>query len=335
MSINSRKRGMSFVIHGHSKVGKTTLALTAPYPRLLLDTEAAAHLLPNEIIWWDPMSEPAPIADGTWDTCVVDTDNFEVAKKAYEVIKSGRHQFRSFIVDSISELQAKVFESVGGRDRMRQQDWGILLSKLGFFCRDLRDLARLKNNSIEAVVLTAMTKRYDVKEDGTGGIYKPFLQGQISAQLPYWFDVVGYYFKQAYFDQATQQQSMAWRMMVSKSTEYEAGNRVPSLAGMDFINYPNIEQIIDSFFGPRENSYTVIETPVATNIIPVPTITNPVATQQEYPVTTQQYSATIEPAVPTVQEPIQEIVQTEQKTVELSTGLKMSLPKINKMKEQE
>lgn len=245
MAHNYRKRGMSFLIHGHSKVGKSSLALTGPYPRLLLDVEAAAHLLPNKLIWWDPFTEPVPVADGTWDTCVVDVDNFEVVLKVYEIIKTGRHQFRTLVIDSISELQSTIMKMT-----MRQQDWGLVLAKLSSLCRDLRDLPRKRNNPIEMVVLTAMTKKYDAAPDGTGGIYKPYLQGQISALIPYWYDVTAYYFIQPYRDPETNQTINVRRLLTGKNTEFEAGNRIPGLE--EYINYPNLAQISDAFFDSKE-----------------------------------------------------------------------------------
>lgn len=242
------KRALGVVVHGHSKVGKTTFAMTAPYPRLLLDVEAAARFLPNKMIEWDPLTQPVPVADGTWDTCVVDIDNFAIAQKAFDVLKSGRHQFRSVILDSVSELQAKVIEDINSRMQFQTQHWGQLLTKLSFYCRDLRDLLKDKKNPIEVVVITAMTKKYDTKSDGSGGIYKPFLQGQISAQLPYWFDVTSYLFEQQVMDPDTKQPVTMRRLLCDKNNEYEAGNRanIPPI-----VDYPSIEKLLDFSFGPR------------------------------------------------------------------------------------
>lgn len=245
MPNNTRKRGMSFLVHGHSKVGKSSLALTGPVPRLLCDVEAAAHLLPNKLIWWNPMTEPMPVYDGTWDTCVVDVENFETVIQVYNIIKTGNHPFKTLVIDSISELQSTIMKM-----SMKQQDWGLVLAKLSSLCRDLRDLPRKRNNPLEMLVLTAMTKKYDAAPDGSGGIYKPYLQGQIATLIPYWYDVVAYYFIQPYRDPETQAVVNVRRLLTGKNSEFEAGNRV---AGMEeYINYPHLEQIADSFFGPRE-----------------------------------------------------------------------------------
>jgi hypothetical protein len=245
MPNNSRKRGMSFLVHGHSKVGKSSLALTGPAPRLVCDIESAAHLLPNKLIWWNPLTEAIPVWDGSWDTCVVDVDDFETVLQVYNIIKTGNHPFRTMVIDSVSELQSTIMKMT-----MRQQDWGLVLAKLSSLCRDLRDLPRKRNNPLEILVLTAMTKKYDASADGSGGIYKPYLQGQIATLIPYWYDVVAYYFIQPYRDPKTGAVINVRRLLTAKNPEFEAGNRV---AGMEeYINYPNLEQIADQFFGPRE-----------------------------------------------------------------------------------
>jgi|SRR5215217_2937743 len=245
MPNNTRKRGMSFLVHGHSKVGKSSLALTGPAPRLICDIESAAHLLPNKLIWWDPKTEPVPVWDGSWDTCVVDVDDFETVIQVYNVIKTGQHPFKTMVIDSVSELQSTIMKMT-----MKQQDWGLVLAKLASLCRDLRDLPRKRNNPLEILVLTAMTKKYDAAPDGSGGIYKPYLQGQIATLIPYWYDVVGYLFIQTFKDPTTNKSYDVRRLLTAKNPEFEAGNRV---AGLEpYINYPNLEQVADQFFGPRE-----------------------------------------------------------------------------------
>ena len=43
-------RALSVLVHGHSKVGKTTFAATSPYPRLFLDVDHAFFLLDQILI---------------------------------------------------------------------------------------------------------------------------------------------------------------------------------------------------------------------------------------------------------------------------------------------
>lgn len=235
-------RALSVLVYGHSKAGKSHLSTTAPYPRLLLDVESASRfLLHLNKIEWDPLTEPPPVADGSWDTCVVNVHKFEVAKKAYEWLLSGKHQFRSVIVDSISELQVKAQEHVNGRSQMQIQHWGQLLAEIGFLARDLRDLTTNRINPLEAVVITATL----ISEEG---IQKPYLQGKIASQLPYFFDVCGY----LYIDQEVDsegQPSEVRRLFVGNNPNFETGNRVPGLDPI--LTNPNIENLIEQVFGPR------------------------------------------------------------------------------------
>lgn len=236
-------RALSLLIHGLSKAGKSTVAVTAPAPRLLLDVEQASRFLKLNKITWNPKTEKPPVYDGTWDTCVVSVTDFTVALAAYDWLKSGKHPFKSVILDSISELQVKTQEFVNGREKMQTQHWGELLSRLSFFGRDLRDLT--VQSQIDAVVITAMTK------DRGDGVKRPSLQGQIADQIPYWYDVTGY----LYVDQEVDENQVAHvirRLLVDKHPQFEAGNRVPGLPS--FITRPNIEQIINDVFGTPETT---------------------------------------------------------------------------------
>jgi len=239
-------RALSVLVHGDSKVGKTTFTTTAPAPRLLLDVESASRFLKVKKVYWRPQDGEAPPAyDGTWDTCVVQVHDFETALKAYEWLKSGKHPFKSVILDSISELQAKAQESVNGRAQMQTQHWGQLLTKIAFFCRDLRDLTTHSSNPLEAVVITAMSREVD-------GVKKPFLQGQVASQVPYWFDVTSYLFVDQAPDEKTGQPVMVRKLLTTKHPQFEAGNRVPGLP--EIIVAPNINSMLESVFGPHESA---------------------------------------------------------------------------------
>jgi hypothetical protein len=253
--VADEERALTVLVHGHSKVGKTTFANTAPYPRLLLDVEAASRFLRCKKTYWDPMTEAPPVADGSWETCIVRVTDFTTALKAYEWLKSGKHPFKSVILDSISELQVKAQELVAGRNQMKTQDWGALLSKMAFFSRDLRDLTNQKN-PLEAVVVTAMSREVD-------GVLKPYLQGQIASQVPYWWDVTAY----LYLDQI-QDENGNWvvvrRLLTDKNPQFEAGNRVPELEPI--ITHPNIVQMLDTVFPNSVTAPAPVETP---EVVPV------------------------------------------------------------------
>jgi hypothetical protein len=232
-------RALSILIHGGSGAGKTTFSTTGPKPLLLLDVEMASRFVRGKKIKWNPLTDAPPVADGSWEICVVTVDTFDKALKAYEWLKSRNHPFKTVVVDSISELQAKAIEKIRGRQQLQTQDWGKLLSSMAFFCRDLRDLTGDDDNIIEAVIITAMSKDYD-------GIIKPYLQGQVSAQIPYWLDITAY----LYVDQAPDANGELTdrrNLLIGNHPNYEAKSRVPGLPVV--ITNPNVSQMLNDIFG--------------------------------------------------------------------------------------
>jgi hypothetical protein len=115
---------------------------------------------------------------------------------------------------------------------------------MSFFCRDLRDLAGT-DDKIEAVVITAMSRDYD-------GIVKPYLQGQIASQVPYWFDITGYLYVQQVADPATGELRDARNLLVGNHPNYEAKSRVPGLPTV--IENPDITVMLNNIFGPDESA---------------------------------------------------------------------------------
>lgn len=244
-------RALSILVHGLAGAGKTTFAATAPKPLLLLDVEMAARFIKGRKIKWNPLTEAPPVHDGSWDICVVSVNEFKKAQTAYEYLKSGRHPFKAVVVDSISELQSKAVENIKGRQQLQTQDWGKLLSVMAFFCRDLRDLTGDDDNTIEAVIITAMSKDYD-------GIIKPYLQGQIAAQVPYWLDITGYLYVSQVPD-ANGVLTDTRNLLIGNHPNYEAKSRVPGLPTV--IEHPDVAAMLDNIFGPDPEQQAPVEAP--------------------------------------------------------------------------
>lgn len=263
-------RALSILVHGLAGAGKTTFAATAPKPLLLLDVEKAARFVQGRKIKWNPLTEAPPVADGTWDICVVNVNEFNKAQKAYEYLKSARHPFKSVVVDSISELQSKAVENIKGRQQLQTQDWGKLLSTMSFFCRDLRDLTGDDDQPIEAVIITAMSKEY-------GEIVKPYLQGQIAAQVPYWMDITSYLYVLQQADPTTGEIKDVRNLLVGNHPNYEAKSRVPGLPTV--IENPDISVMLNNIFG--EDVSQAEPAPVAPE--PVAAAAAPVAQSQPEP----------------------------------------------------
>lgn len=245
-------RSLTIMVYGESKVGKSTFAVTAPYPRLMLDVEGGHRFLPINVKYWDPIREEPPVADGTWDTVVVQVRDYDVVMKTFQWLQSGKHQFKSLIIDSISELQVKCMDNIAGTEQMKMQQWGELLRHMGALLRDLRDLTMHPTQPLEAVVLTAMARK------GQDGVYRPYLQGQLAVQAPYFYDILGAItVEQVANPDPMQAPYKVRRMYVERTPDYEAGERVQGRLGK-VVEQENlgIERMLDMVFGEKTKTTT-------------------------------------------------------------------------------
>lgn len=175
----------SILVFGDPGVGKSRLCGTTPYPRLLLDAEGRAHFLPGTKTYWDPTSGPPPVADGSWETCVVNVRDYKTVGSVYQWLESRQHQFRSVMLDSLMEIQKRLIDSLSA-GQLKIQDWGEILRNLEGNVRAFRDLTTDVGNPLSVVVVTCGGMA------GEDGKQRPMLQGQLKATLPYYFDTVGY-----------------------------------------------------------------------------------------------------------------------------------------------
>lgn len=241
------QRSLTMMVYGESKVGKSTFAVTAPYPRLMLDVEGGHRFLPINVKYWDPMSEEPPKADGTWDTCVVLVHDYDTVLKAYQWLQAGQHQFKSLIIDSISELQVKLFDKIAGTDALKMQQWGEILRHMGSLLRDLRDLTMHPIAPLEAIVLTAMAS------PDRDGRFHPYLQGQLRVQAPYFYDILGAITVESFPNPDPMRPPYkVRRMYVERTDKYEAGERVQGRLG-PIVEQENlgVERMLDLVFGPK------------------------------------------------------------------------------------
>jgi hypothetical protein len=233
---------LSIIVHGASKAGKSTYANTAPAPRLLMDAEMAYRFLPGKKIFWDPQTEAPPKYDGSWELCVVIVREYADMEKASQWLWAGDHDFRSLVIDSISEIQARFKDQLISSGRMDQQTWGDLLYEMDKLVRGFRDLTEHKRKPLQAVVLTAMTQMKD-------GKYRPYVQGQLQTKLPYFMDVIGFlYVKQVEnHEDPTKPPVKQRQMLVSPHDMFEAGERVQGRLP-DVVPNPTVPGMIAQVF---------------------------------------------------------------------------------------
>jgi len=202
---------------------------------------------------WNPMTEAPPVADGTWDTAVVVIHDYNTVLRVHDWLRTGQHQFRSLIIDSISELQDRLLTQLAGEEQVKMQQWGEVLRKMGGLLRNIRDLTTHPTNPLESIVLTAMAR------EDKDGVLHPYLQGQLAVQAPYLYDILGAITVERFpHPDPTQPAFDARRMYIQRTPKYEAKERVQGRLGaiVEQDNL-NVEQMLDRIFGPR----TTPETP--------------------------------------------------------------------------
>lgn len=228
------QEGLTFLVHGDTKVGKSWFADTAPGPRLILDAEGgnSSRWTPSKKRTWDPLREQPPPADGSWETCIVNVRNYRTVQQAYAWLDSGQHPFRSVIIDSVSETQQRAIDDLVGVDPMRREDWGTLLRQMSKTIRDFRDLANHPTNPLAAVIFVAMSREHNGKS-------VPYVQGQLATILPYQVDVLGY------LTQIPDPTSGINRryLMIRSDPSYESGERVGGRLG-DWVEIPDHDQTV-------------------------------------------------------------------------------------------
>lgn len=246
-------RSLTMLVHGASKSGKSTFAISTPAPRLLLDVEGGARFLPIRPKKWDP-ANPPPEPDGTWNTAVVQTRDWGTVEKTYGWLETGDHPFRALSLDSVSEVQQRHIEQVGHRRQMTQAQWGDTFRAVTGLIRDIRDLTMHPSRPLEAVVMTAMTRQIN-------GMWRPWCQGQTATILPYLLDVTGYLWIDLVPNELTGEVKETRKLLTRWTPEFEAGERVggkiPRVVELRQIEgmMPNddgaVAKMVRLIFGPR------------------------------------------------------------------------------------
>ncbi len=182
---------LAAVIHGESGAGKSYFGGSTPSPRLILDAEGGSRFIKNNKRrkTWNPLEGPPPEDDGTWDACFVQVFNWKQLYAAYQWLASGRHSFKSVVLDSLTEVQKRLVDDIAGVDQPTLQDWGTIGRNLEDMIRKFRDLTFHETNPINVVMLCLSHLR--------DGETRPYLKGAIELSLPAFVDVVGYLYTEA------------------------------------------------------------------------------------------------------------------------------------------
>lgn len=180
-----RQQGLSFLVQGPPKAGKSTIADSGPVPRLILDIEGTSRWTPSRKTDWDPSRQSPPVWDGSWDSCIVLVREARTISDVYRVLNSGRHPFNSLSMDSVTEMQQRVIDELVGNKKIERDQWGQLLRIITTVTRQFRDLIVHPVRPLWSVAFVAGTHLEQ-------GKWRPLVQGQSKDFLPYYVDILGY-----------------------------------------------------------------------------------------------------------------------------------------------
>jgi hypothetical protein len=228
--------GISFIIYGGPKAGKSWLGDTSPPPRLVLDAEGGSRFTPSKKITWDPAREKPPEHNESWDTCLVPVHGYQSVRQSYDWLYSGAHPFNSVVIDSISETQQRAVDDIAGMNPMQVQDWGTLLRTVSALVRGYRDLITHPSRPLQTVVMIAMMDEQAFPK-------RPLMQGKMASFMPYYVDVCGFLGSYRREDGTEFR-----RLLIAPSPEYIAGERVGGRLGT-YVDDPDIGKMLTQVTG--------------------------------------------------------------------------------------
>lgn len=199
------------LIHGVSGVGKSPLLDSAPGPRLILDAEGGSDWTPSRKIPWDP-AQPPPTGLLPDDSVVVMVRSFATMRQVYQWLSSDQHphEFQSVVFDSITEIQLRCKDELGG-SLTDQRQWGALLDQMMALVRNFRDLKMHPTRPVNVFIGALSVKKDDVQSAD--------VQGSFAGKLPGYMDFVGYLYT------ATEGEGLVRRLLVQPSPGFQAKDR--------------------------------------------------------------------------------------------------------------
>jgi AAA domain-containing protein len=242
---------ISWLIHGASKVGKSTLLATMPPPILAVDAEGSWKFIktagygsdiPLRRRLWDPLTGPPPRHDGSWDVCLASVHNWGTMRQIHQWLTQAEHDFRSVGLDSITELQRRLKMQISSDGLVKGYDgWGAMLVAMDGLIRGFRDLT-IQPGPVECVAFVAETRE-------ESGKWRPYMQGQISVSLPYWVDVCGYLYQTRVADGEGNLTVPQTNLFIGSHPQFESGNRLQG-ALPDVVVDPRITDMMTTIYGP-------------------------------------------------------------------------------------
>jgi hypothetical protein len=212
---------MNLLVYGESGVGKTILSGSA---------DAVPEMRP--VLHIDIEGGTLSLANTHPDVNVVRVENWDQMQAVYDELHSGRTEYRTVVLDSLTEIQKfsmyNIMQRVVAADPGRDPDipsmreWGKNIEQIRKLVRAFRDLPM---NSI----FTALAK--SDKDTRTGTISKkPYLSGKLSDEVAAFLDVVVYYYvKNVKEDDKTVQKRLLLTAATDNTVAKDRSGKLPMI----------------------------------------------------------------------------------------------------------
>lgn len=218
------KAPIKCLIYGDSGAGKTTLAVTAPKPLVLL-TEMQAVPSINA-------SNP--------NAAILPCLTIDDLRNVISALRDGNKELKEFdtlIIDSLTESQRLIKDDIlkkNKRDQMQMQDWGKLADNTRGLIRSLRDLPI-------NVVCTALLE-HETEENTGKRFVSPIFEGRkTNKEIAQWFSFIGCLYRK---DTKTDDgKRMAQRHLMLDGSDTVLCKTIPPLDAL--ITDPNLTTIFE------------------------------------------------------------------------------------------
>lgn len=227
--VSAAETALKMLIYGPPGAGKTVLAATASeVPEM------------SPVLYVDVEGGTLSIRDKKVDVLRIKT--FTELAQLLEVLRSGHHNWRTVVIDSLTEVQKlnmyEVMKKVVAQDPSRDPDmpglreYGKNAEQIRRLIRGYRDLANTH------VIFTALAS--EVKDEKTGVVkVYPALTGKLATEIPGFLDVV------AYLSVAEQDGAEIRVLVTDMTSRIMAKHRTP-ISGVrlpKFLKNPTMKQI--------------------------------------------------------------------------------------------